>query len=116
MLTVQEVLKYEQMAQDLTFGRAAVASTGLFSVACDALNRELLRRAQGLVQRLIARMQQDAQVCADRARGILVVSIVVLCAVSFGLQLTARRSTPACVHSSKTSSPRRRRCRRTRSS
>ena len=50
------------MAQEVSFPRAALVNTGLFSVACDGLNKELVRRAQGLAQRLLARVQQDAQV------------------------------------------------------
>ena len=49
--------------QDASFHRKAQVALGFFSVGCEQLNRELIRRATALVQRLIARMQQDAQVC-----------------------------------------------------
>eukprot|EP00048_Salpingoeca_helianthica_P012895 m.192407 g.192407 ORF g.192407 m.192407 type:complete len:3920 (+) comp15437_c5_seq100:290-12049(+) len=57
----KEILKYENLLQELAFNRRAVAAVGFFSVNCESLNRELTRRAQALVQRLIARVQQDAQ-------------------------------------------------------
>ncbi len=58
----KEILKIEHMLQELSFNRRALSSVGYFSVNCESLNRELTRRAQALLQKLIARMQQDSQV------------------------------------------------------
>jgi hypothetical protein len=51
------------VVQEVSFQRRAIATVGMFNVNCESLNRDLIKRGQALAQKLLAKMQADAQVC-----------------------------------------------------
>ncbi|XP_067117728.1 dynein axonemal heavy chain 7 [Osmerus mordax] len=57
-----EVTRYQQLADEIQYDSSKVVRLGMFEVHSHELVRALVKRAEGLCQKLIARMLQDHQV------------------------------------------------------
>ncbi|XP_066544073.1 dynein axonemal heavy chain 7 isoform X2 [Amia ocellicauda] len=59
--TMREVLKYRQLADEIQYGSVKVVRLGMFEVHCEELIRALVKRAEGLCDKIVAKMMSDHQ-------------------------------------------------------
>ncbi|XP_064167524.1 dynein axonemal heavy chain 7 [Anguilla rostrata] len=60
--TMMEVTRYQKLADDIQYNSAKVLRLGMFEVHSAELITALVRRAEGLCQKLVARMLEDHQI------------------------------------------------------
>lgn len=57
---VKEIKKYQGIMHDVSFNRQKDVACGLFLVSCGKINRELIRRAESLSEKLLRKVKEDA--------------------------------------------------------
>ncbi|KAI1899404.1 hypothetical protein AGOR_G00061430 [Albula goreensis] len=60
--TMMEVTRYQKLADEIQYNSAKVIRLGMFEVHCADLIAALVRRTEGLCQKLVAQMLEDHQV------------------------------------------------------
>ncbi|KAG7467512.1 hypothetical protein MATL_G00154470 [Megalops atlanticus] len=60
--TMMEVTRYQQLSDEIQYNCAKVVRLGMFEVHCVELINALVRRAEGICQKLVAQMLEDHQV------------------------------------------------------
>ncbi|XP_069052852.1 dynein axonemal heavy chain 7 isoform X2 [Lepisosteus oculatus] len=59
--TMREVTKYQQLANEIQYSSIKVIRLGMFELHCEELIRALVKRAEGLCNKIVAKMMKDHQ-------------------------------------------------------
>ncbi|XP_041119882.1 dynein heavy chain 7, axonemal isoform X1 [Polyodon spathula] len=59
--TVREVAKYQSLANEIQYNSIKMTRMGMFELHCDELIRSLVKRAEGLCDKIIAKLLKDHQ-------------------------------------------------------